>query len=249
MDMTDKKTKDKIALENEDQLEVQEDGNVETDNSKGKNSDKKISREKRKVKTKNKVRKSWIWSKYLMMKWRFRLEQARAIFGLLTFAVLLAIGYYEKIPWFNEINFWLSNIILTLIIFVVFVLGGYLYDRVFRLWTENTKVTIERNPYTYVPTPKEEIFTMGVYSFMISSLSKISKNLGIELEGEEAVKLMFNEYYSMNPETPEFEKSAAKIIELGHLIRKINIITEEDEANIDKYIAMLKEDLANAKKE
>ena len=87
------------------------------------------------VKTSKKI--SWKWLKYFAMKWRFRVDQARALFGLLTFAALLAIAYMPSIPWFNEQGFWRGEFLLAVIVLVVFLLGGYLYDRFLKLWTRD----------------------------------------------------------------------------------------------------------------
>ena len=57
---------------------------------------------KKRVVAKKKLNNLWIWIKHFSMKWRFRLDQARAIFGLITFAVLLANSYVDDFPWFQD---------------------------------------------------------------------------------------------------------------------------------------------------
>jgi hypothetical protein len=180
-----------------------------------------------KVAFKTKANRFWTWGKYFFMKWRFRLDQARAIFGLVTFAVLLAASYEQKIPWFKDQLFWRGEFLLAVLIFIVFMVGGYIYDRIFRLWSETAKVAIERNPYTYAPNPKEQLVRMGIDFFTFNSLIEISKKLDIELTGAETIKELTERYYSLSIEDADLEKNAKEVgelsIKIGNLIREIEL--------------------------
>ncbi|NHJ46177.1 MAG: hypothetical protein FK733_00180 [Asgard group archaeon] len=168
--------------------------------------------EKKQVKkaaTKEKQKGIWTWTKYFVMKWRFRLDQARAIFGLVTFAILLANSYGDDLPWFKDD--WRREILLAVIVFFIFALGGYLYDRSFRLWTETQKVSVERNPYTYVPNPKERWQSRAFWSYNLTVLSQIAEKLDIKIENEEFMRLFISHYYSLTPSHDNIEQESVKL--------------------------------------
>lgn len=198
--------------------------------------------EKELIKKKSKAHKFWNWTKFFFMKWRFRLDQARAIFGLLTFAGLLAVGYIDYISIFDRMGFW-GVVIFTIIIFFVFLVGGYLYDRVFSLWSENQAVNIERNPYTYVPSPKEQWYVMAIYGYIFNSLSQIAKKLEIDLNNEEEMRLFLQHYLSMDPKTPNYISEVEKLkviskhvkesfMESGKIASYDEVLTEKDNKKV-----------------
>ncbi|MFW9925010.1 MAG: hypothetical protein ACFFDW_17180 [Candidatus Thorarchaeota archaeon] len=159
----------------------------------------------------------WLWLKYFVMKWRFRLDQARAIFGLLTFAMLLAVGYIDYISFLKHLGFW-GVMIFSAFIFLVFLVGGYLYDRVLRLWSETNVVNIERNPYTWVPGPKEEILWLGLWSYLFSAIHQMATEMGIELKDEEKIRTHLKQYFSLGPSTTNFEVEAKKVGKLSNIL-------------------------------
>ena len=161
------------------------------------------------------------------MKWRFRLDQSRAIFGLVTFAALLASDYIRYVPFLDRENF-LHILAFTAMVLIIFIIGGYLYDRVLKLWTETQTVNVERNPYTWVPGPKEEILWLGWFAYIFKSLNQIATKMDVELEGEGVVKKHMKEYYSLNPNTPNFEQEALKIRELSRILERAFIEMDEE---------------------
>jgi hypothetical protein len=184
-------------------------------------------KQRRPIRNQNKIeilkkrqRKFWVWTKYFVMKWRFRFDQARAIFGLLTFAILLANSYESKIPWFKDQPFWRGEFILALMIFVIFAFGGYLYDRSFKLWTETTKVTVERNPYTYVPNPKERWQSRALWTFNLTILSQIAEKLDLKIENEEFMRLFIQHYYSLTPTSENIELESTKLSKIADLFEE-----------------------------
>jgi len=181
---------------------------------------------------------SWAWLKYFSMKWRFRLDQARAIFGLLTFAALLALGYKKEIPWFQVQLFWRGEFLLTILVLFVFMIGGYLYDRFLKLWTETVTVSVERNPYTYVPQPKELIVSLGWFTHIFSALKQIADKLEIELEGEELMKQQLTHYLSLTVDDSDFEIQASKLKRLTAIMLE-SYIESENVGDFDEFLADL----------
>ncbi|MGC9779659.1 MAG: hypothetical protein HZR80_10495 [Candidatus Heimdallarchaeota archaeon] len=169
---------------------------------------------------KDKLLKKINWFKYFLMKWRYRIDQSRALFALVTFAALLAVSYIEYITLFDKMGFW-GVILFSLIIFVIFLILGYLYDVVMKMWKATIKVNVERNPYTYVPHPKEKILRMGLDIFLYHSLIQMSEKLGLKLTGEEKIPELINKYYSLSIANPNFEKDAKEVEKISETIRKI----------------------------
>ncbi len=197
------------------------------------NSEKSISNKKP---VKKKIRNFWVWLKYFSMKWRFRLDQARSIFGLITFALILAQGYVTYLPWIEDptdIDFWIV-VVFAIVVFIIFIIGGYLYDRLFKMWTETTTVTVERNPYTYVPSPKEQWNSMALYGYLFNALAQIAEKLDIKIENEEEMKLFLNHYLSMDAKTPDFEKEVEKLKQISNIIKK-SYIGSSDMSKYEDY--------------
>lgn len=145
------------------------------------------------------------WKKFAM-KWRFRLDHARVIFGLFTFSLLLAVGYVEYIPFLAKLGFW-GVVILTLGIFVVFGIGGYVYDKVMELWSEHAVVRVERTPYTFVPQPKEHIIRKAL-DYVLMFL--LSKHVGVEEEAEQ-LKIILDSYYSLSPNSQNYKEKSDRV--------------------------------------
>ncbi|MBK5114339.1 MAG: hypothetical protein JJE41_11990 [Candidatus Heimdallarchaeota archaeon] len=199
----------------------------------------------KKPRRKRSLKGFWVWSKYFSMKWRFRIDQARSLFSLITFAALLAVGYADNIPWFGAQEFWRGEFLLTILIFFVFLIGGYLYDRAFQLWTETGKVNVERNPYTYVPSPKEEWHSLLIYSYLFHALNQIAEKLDIKLENQDETRLFFEHYFSMNPATPDFLGEVEKLRIISNMVSK----TYLESGNIASYEDILPKDFKKAAKE
>jgi len=210
------------------------------------NKEKKSSKEKRN--TKKKIQNFWRWSKHFTMKWRFRLDQSRAIFGLITFAVLLANSYVDQIPWFKDQGFWGGDILLSVLIFAIFVVVGYLYDRLFKLWTETQTVHVERNPYTYVPQPKEYINNLAIFSFLFDSLTQISEKLDVDLKGKELIRLHLKTYYDLSTKTTNFESKALKLQLLSKELQKIFLESGEIQ-DYDEFFEMILKEAKKAKEQ
>ncbi|MFW9925011.1 MAG: hypothetical protein ACFFDW_17185 [Candidatus Thorarchaeota archaeon] len=168
---------------------------------------------------KKKSKNFFLWSKYFMMKWRFRLTQIQGIFSLITYAAMLAASYIKYITVFEKMGFW-GVILFAGLIFLAFAIGGFLYDKTFKLWSETNIVNVERNPYTWVPGPKDEIQWLGWFAFIFNSLNQIANKLDVELEGEEIIKEHMAEFFKLNPKTPNFEQEAKRIQKLSRQLEK-----------------------------
>ena len=74
----------------------------------------------------------------------------------------------------------LGPLVFAFIILISFLILGYIYDRVLMMWAPSQEVTIERNPYQYVPSPKHHIFWFPVYSALLDATEEIAKEVGAD---------------------------------------------------------------------
>ena len=155
--------------------------------------------------------------KEFLMKWRFRLDQSRMLFGLVTFAALLAADYIIYIPFLDNLGLW-GVVILTMIGFLIFAAGGYVYDRGFKLWRPNLNVNIDRNPYNFAPTPKEANVSSGLESVKFLILLKIAKESNIDLSEEFAALLKIYDYYDMDPNSNDFKAISQEFAKTSKLL-------------------------------
>jgi hypothetical protein len=146
--------------------------------------------------------------KEFFMRWKWRLDNARAIFSMLTFALLLAGQYIRYITALDNLGFW-GVMVLSAIAFVAFAIFGYVYDRILKLWSEQTKETILRNPYTYMPNPKEEIFSKGFNTITFLLLKALVEGKeGEELKEQLALaEEIIKEYYSISTQDDYIEEA------------------------------------------
>jgi len=100
--------------------------------------------------------KKWFMRQY------WRMQQSQSIISMVLLGSSLTLLIWPYVRWrFDDwptimgiptAYFGLSGIFLTLILGVLTI--GFLYDRVFSLWTELRSVDLERNPYwTYALSP------------------------------------------------------------------------------------------------
>ena len=61
-----------------------------------------------------------------------------------------------------------------------FLIVGYIYDRVLVLWGPQQEVVIERNPFQFVPHPRDRVFWFPIYSALLASAEELAKNAGVD---------------------------------------------------------------------
>ncbi len=217
-----------------------------------KNDESKISRIEKREKMKVSAKKSGKWLKLFSMRWRFRIDQSRAMFGLVTFALLLSLAYAKYLPgaWVPDpenIPFWII-LVFTLFILVIFVVGGYIYDKFLKLWSQTTAVNVARNPYTYVPQPKELIVSLGWWVHNYKILSQIANKLEINLEGEDMIKQQLAHYLTLTADDSDFELQAAKLKRLTSIIID-SYLKSDGVGDFDKYLVNLEQSIIDSNKE
>jgi len=148
--------------------------------------------------------RKWIMKQY------WRLVQVRGIWNLFYGVLLLAVAYYAYVPVFLDMGaigpFVFAGILLT-----VFLVLGYLYDRVFVLWGPQQEVVIERNPFQYVPHPRDKIFWFPLYSVVLNTAEEILATIGRDVTPIRETREYFAELQTCTPHSREDLERAMRL--------------------------------------
>jgi hypothetical protein len=141
--------------------------------------------------------------------------------------LLLAIAYFEFIPIFADMGTMGPFVFAGTLLFLFLILG-YIYDRVLVMWAPSQEVIMERNPYQYVPSPKEHIFWFPLYSAMLDSVEKIAQKFDVDTEPIDEAKKYYSELEIMRPEIKE-DLERASDLRNEFMSRRRYWTTSEDE--------------------
>lgn len=158
-----------------------------------------------------------------LMKQQWRIVQIRGIWGLFYGILLLAGSYYGYIPFFADMGSW-GPFVFSGVLLFSFVILGYLYDRVFIMWAPSQEVNMERNPYQYVPSPKDHIFWFPIYSVLLNAAEELAERSNVDTKEIEDAKEYFAELQRLRPERKEDIETAEdmrKKFVSGHSFREI----------------------------
>jgi hypothetical protein len=136
------------------------------------------------------------------MKQQWRIVQIRGIWGLFYGLLILAYAYFEYIPFFYDLGFWGPFTFAGVMLFAFLILG-YIYDRVLVMWAAGQEVTQERNPYMYVPSPKDHIFWFPIFSSLLDSTEKLANEFGVDTTAIAETREYYAELQSLRPERKE----------------------------------------------
>jgi hypothetical protein len=134
-----------------------------------------------------------------LMKQQWRVVQIRGIWGLFYGILLLAGAYYDYIPFFLDMGS-IGPFVFAGVILFVFLILGYIYDRVLVMWAPSQEVSIERNPYQYVPAPKDRIFWFPLYSAMLDATEQIAQKLELDTSIFDETREYYAKFEKLRPE-------------------------------------------------
>ncbi len=146
-----------------------------------------------------------------IMKQQWRIVQIRSIWSLFYGILLLAYAYYSYVGFFASMGP-MGPFAFAITILVLFLVLGYIYDRVLIMWAPAMEVAAERNPYQYVPGPMEHVFWFPAYASMLDALEKIAKSTGVDISCIDDARTYFAELQRLRPERRE---DLARAIELN----------------------------------
>jgi len=112
--------------------------------------------------------------------WRVGTIRAWLSLGLGMFA--LGKIYYVYIPELAELGL-LGALLLGGVLVLLFLGVGWLYDVKGMMWSAKMQVVAERNPYRYVPSPRNFAFDYATIYAMLGTLRNIFSELHLEVVG------------------------------------------------------------------
>lgn len=137
-----------------------------------------------------------------LMKQQWRVVQIRGIWSLFNGILLLAYAYFKYIPFFEEMGFF-GPFAFSGVTLVAFLILGYIYDRVLMMWSPSQEVTVERNPYQYLPSPREQIFWFPIYSAMLNISEELAKKFDVDTQAIEETREYYSELQKLRVEQKE----------------------------------------------
>lgn len=137
-----------------------------------------------------------------LMKQQWRILQIRTIWNLFYGVLVLAGLYVGFVPVLADMGIY-GPVIFALIVLLVFLIIGYVYDRVLLMWAPSQEVTQERNPYQYVPSPKDHIFWFPIYTAILDSCELLAEKFEIDTKEIEETKVYYAELQKLRPERKE----------------------------------------------
>jgi hypothetical protein len=145
-----------------------------------------------------------------LMKQQWRIVQIRGIWSLFYGILLLAIAYFEYIPFFVDMGT-LGPFVFAVLILLVFLVLGYVYDRILVMWAPSQEVSMERNPYQYVPAPKDRVFWFPVYSALLDASEKIADKYDLDKSAIKETRQYYAELEKLRPERNEDIDKGARL--------------------------------------
>lgn len=102
-----------------------------------------------------------------IMKQYWRLGTIRAWLSLGLAMLVLGRLYYGYVPFLQDLGFF-GAIFLGAFFILVFMGLGWLYDTKTKMWAPQIQTIVERNPYSYVPAPRNHFLHYpAVYVFVL----------------------------------------------------------------------------------
>ena len=166
-----------------------------------------------------------------LMKQQWRIVQIRGIWGLFYGVLLLAISYYGYIPFFADMGSY-GPFVFSGVLLFSFLILGYLYDKVFIMWAPSQEVSMERNPFQYVPSPKDHIFWLPIYSVLLNATEALAEELDVDTQEIAAAKEYFAKWQHLRPEIKDDIDIGAEMRDdfiAGHSFRDISSKSDKED--------------------
>ena len=140
----------------------------------------------------------WILKQY------WRVGAIRAIFGVVLGMFVLGRYYYPFVPFLNNLDPGiLGAILLAGILLLVFLTVGFFYDAKLQLWNEAHRVSVDRNPFTYVPYYRFKMMEYPFFFSLVTTLRNIALKVGASTQNLDDLSEYLEFYFSLKPEIRE----------------------------------------------
>lgn len=134
-----------------------------------------------------------------------RLTWIQSLTGLFQDVLIFGILYVFIIfPFASDDNAALFAIVgISMPLLVVLVALGWIYDKKLRVWSADSAVKIERNPYSYVLEPAQLSFSIPFFYSLLDTLFKTLRSQGLDTSGVERIIRFLNQYVTLESSRDE----------------------------------------------
>jgi len=125
--------------------------------------------------------KKWFEVQILRLSWVQQLTgmaQDALVFGAIYVVFLFPDATTGNVVPLNYL--FMGLILISLPLFTLIATIGWLYDRKLRIWSVDTAVKVERNPFSYVAEPRLYSLTMPIYYTLFETLREVFATTGVE---------------------------------------------------------------------
>ena len=144
------------------------------------------------------IKSKWIMKQY------WRVGTIRTIVSVLQGMLVLGRYYYQIIPFYNSFHpSIIGAFLLAGTFLLIFLIAGYVYDAKLELWNEQTQVTVEKDPYQYVPNPRIFQLEYPILYAVIDTLRKILIKRGMNTDKIDRFVLYLDGYFKRLPDNRE----------------------------------------------
>lgn len=143
-----------------------------------------------------------LWSK-AKLAWELsilRLNWIQSLTGLIQDTLVFGILYVLVVfPFVTEQNALIYAILgISTPMFIALVAAGWLYDKKLRVWSVDTAVKVDRNPYSYVMEPKLYAFTIPFVNSVMETIGAIMDKLLLDRKEVDSLMNYLDEYITLS---------------------------------------------------
>ena len=120
------------------------------------------------------------------------LPQDVLVFGVLYAPIILGAAFDSK-PLPIELLYQVI-LLISLPMFILMVVGGWVYDRRLRLWSPDLVVQTERTPYSYVSEPRTYAVTVPIIFMLFKTMKGLFQDLNLDTGQLSRIAAYLDEY-------------------------------------------------------
>ena len=125
-------------------------------------------------------------------------------------------------------------VFISIPLFAVMVAFGWVYDRILRLWSPDSDVKIERNPYSYVPSPRIQAFSTPFFYGMLGFFKTAMKARGLDTTEIDSACRYLDDFMKLSARREsDMALSRQMSRDLGPLFTSSNETTSNEEVSLD----------------
>lgn len=155
----------------------------------------------------------------------------RALASLGMSMLVLGRYYYVYIPALADLDL-LGALILGVVLVIIFLGIGWLYDERGRMWSQKVQVGVQRDPYRFVPNNRSFAIDFPVTYAVLSTLQGIFQEHGMDTKEVRDLVRYLRDYYDRKPEREDIERAEPVAEEFIDDYPFSNQVEERDEISL-----------------